>query len=173
MVDFSRSMRGALAGVVGAAVWAAQQPADKRVFHSGYDDVELLGKAVTRGQSWPVAGVALHLGNGAAFGAVYGQLRPFLPGPLLGRAVTAAMIEHLCLWPLGQLVDRYHPARGELTPLGDNARAFAQATWRHLVFGLVMGELERRLNPEGVDEPPEVPASSNGHGNIELAVGAA
>jgi hypothetical protein len=70
-------------------------------------------------------------------------------------------------------VDRYHPARKELTPLSDNARAFAQATWRHLVFGLVLGELERRLNPEGVDEPPEVPASSNGHGNIELAVGAA
>jgi hypothetical protein len=173
MVDLKRSINGAVAGAVGAAVWAAQQPADKRVFASDYDDVELLGKAVTRGEAWPVAGLALHLGNGAVFGAVYGQLRPFLPGPLVGRAVTAALIEHVALWPAGQLIDRYHPARGELTSLGDNARAFAQATWRHLLFGVVMGELERRLNPEGVDEPPEVPASSNGHGNIELAVGAA
>ncbi|MGI8750462.1 MAG: hypothetical protein ACR2J6_07935 [Thermoleophilaceae bacterium] len=173
MVYVKRSINGALAGAVGAAVWAAQQPADKRVFRSGYDDVELLGKAVTRGDAWPAAGVALHLGNGATFGALYGQLRPFLPGPLVARAVTAAMIEHLSLWPLGQLVDRYHPARKELTPLGNNARAFAQATWRHLVFGLVMGEIERRLNPEGMYEPPEVPVSSNGHGDIELAVGAA
>lgn len=173
MVDLTRSMKGALAGAAGAAVWAAQQPVDKRAFASSYDDVELLGKAVTRGDAWPAAGIALHLGNGAAFGAVYAQLRPFLPGPLVARAVTAAMIEHVALWPLGQLVDRYHPARKELTPLRDNARAFAQATWRHLVLGLVMGEVERRLNPEGVDEPPEVPVSSNGHGNIELAVGAA
>lgn len=173
MVDLTRSMKGALAGAAGAAVWAAQQPVDKRAFASSYDDVELLGKAVTRGDAWPAAGIALHLGTGAAFGAVYAQLRPFLPGPLVARAVTAAMIEHVALWPLGQLVDRYHPARKELTPLRDNARAFAQATWRHLVLGLVMGEVERRLNPEGVDEPPEVPVSSNGHGNIELAVGAA
>ena len=173
MVDLTRRMKGALAGAAGAAVWAAQQPVDKRAFASSYDDVELLGKAVTRGDAWPAAGIALHLGNGAAFGAVYAQLRPFLPGPLVARAVTAAMIEHVALWPLGQLVDRYHPARKELTPLRDNARAFAQATWRHLVLGLVMGEVERRLNPEGVDEPPEVPVSSNGHGNIELAVGAA
>lgn len=173
MVDLKRSINGALAGAVGAAAWAAQQPADKRVFASDYDDVELLGKAVTRGEAWPVAGLALHLANGAAFGAAYGQLRPFIPGPLVGRAVLAAMIEHVGLWPLARLSDRYHPARKELTPLGDNARAFAQATWRHLVFGLVVGELERRLNPDGLDEPPEVPVSSNGHGNIELAVGAA
>jgi hypothetical protein len=173
MVDLKRSLNGALAGGIAAGVWAFQQAADKRVFDSGYDDVELLGKAVTRGEAWPVAGAALHVGNGAAFGAVYGQLRPFLPGPLVVRAVTASMIEHVALWPLGHLVDRYHPARKELTPLGGNTRAFAQAAWRHLVFGLVLGELERRMNPEGVDEPPEVPVSSNGHGNLELAVGAA
>ena len=93
------------------------------------------------------------------------------PGPG-GRAVTASLTEHVSLWPLGSLVDRYHPARRELTRLGGNRRAFAQAAWRHLLFGLVLGELERRLNVEGVDEPPDVPASSNGHGNIELAVGA-
>jgi len=172
-MDVRRSVNGALAGAAAAAVWAAQQPADKRAFACGYDDVELLGKFVHRGQWWPAAGLALHVANGAAFGAVYAQARPFLPGPLAGRAVTAAMAEHVGLWPLGQLVDRYHPARGELTPLGGNRRAFAQATWRHLIFGLVLGELERRLNVEGVDEPPEVPVSSNGHGDIEIAVGAA
>lgn len=169
-----RSLNGAAAGTVAAAAWAAQQPADKRVFESGYDDVELLGKLVTRDQGWLLAGTAIHLQNGAVFGAVYSQLRPFLPGPPVARAVTMAMIEHVALWPLGRFSDRYHPARKQLTPLHGNSRAFAQAAWRHLVFGLVLGEVERRLNPEDVDEPPtEVPVSSNGHGDIELAVGVA
>jgi hypothetical protein len=158
---------------VAAAVWAAQQAADKRAFDSAYDDVELLGKLVTRGDAWPAAGLALHLGNGALFGATYSQLRPFLPGPLVVRAVTMAMAEHVALYPLGGLSDRLHPARSDLPKLWGNRRAFAQATWRHLLFGLVLGEIERRLNVEGVDEPPDVPASSNGHGNIEVAVGAA
>ena len=172
-MNLKRSLNGALAGSLAAAVWAAQQPADKRAFGSDYDDVELLGKAVTRGDAWPAAGVALHAVNGAVFGAAYSQLRPFLLGPPLLRAVTMSLAEHVALWPLGRLVDRYHPARKELTPLTGNTRAFAQAAWRHLLFGLIVGEVERRLNVEGADEPPEVPVSSNGHGNIELAVGAA
>jgi hypothetical protein len=166
-------MGGALAGAVAAGVWAAQQPLDKRVFGSRYDDLELLGKAVTRDSAWPVAGALLHLQNGAVFGAVYAPLRPFLPGPPLVSAVLAAMAENLGFWPLGRLVDRYHPARDELPRLAGNRRAFAQATWRHLLFGLVLGELERRLNPEDEYEPPPVPVSSNGHGSIEAAVGAA
>ena len=67
------------------------------------------------------------------------------------------------------------PARAELEPLQGNSRAFAQATWRHLLFGVVLAELERRLNDAAGYEPLEkIPASSNGHGNIEhAAVGAA
>jgi hypothetical protein len=166
-------LNGALAGVAGAAVWAAQQPLDKRLFGSGYDDVELLGKLVTRGDGWLPAGLALHLQNGAAFGAAYALARPFLPGPPLVSAMVAALTEHVGLWPLGRISDRHHPRRGELTSLSGNRRAFAQATWRHLLFGLVLGELERRLNAPDQFEPPAVPVSSNGHGNIEAAVGAA
>jgi len=158
---------------VAAGVWAAQQPLDKRLSGSRYDDVELLGKFATRGDAWPLAGVALHVVNGAAFGAVYALARPFLPGPPLAAATSAALAEHLALWPLGRLVDKHHPARDELEPMWDNTRAFAQSTWRHLLFGLVLGEIERRLNPEDEFEPPEVPVSSNGHGDIEqAAVGA-
>src|ERR671913_2515206 len=89
-----RSMRGAAAGAVGAAVWAAQEPLDKRVFGVDYSDVELLGKAVTRGDEWPAVGLAIHIANGAAFGAGYALAKPFLPGPAVGRAVIAAMAEH-------------------------------------------------------------------------------
>jgi len=173
-MELRRSVNGALAGGLAAAVWAAQQPVDKRVFGSDYDDVELLGKLVTGDSSWPAAGLALHTANGAVFGAVYAQLRPFLPGPPLASAVLAGMAENLATWPLGRVVDRYHPARAELPRLSGNRRAFAQVSWRHLVFALVLGELEQRLNaPSEAEEPPAVPVSSNGHGNIEMAVGAA
>src|SRR3954447_6955355 len=77
----SRSINGAVAGGVAAAIWAAQQPLDKRLFGTDYDDLAILGKAVTRGDEWPYVGLALHLVNGAIFGAVYAQLRPFLVGP--------------------------------------------------------------------------------------------
>jgi hypothetical protein len=52
-----------------------------------------------------------------------------------------ALGEHLALYPLNALVDRFHPARGEpgLPPLLSSRRAFAQATWRHLLFGMLLG----------------------------------
>jgi hypothetical protein len=169
-----RAINGAIAGGVAAAVWAAQQPLDKRAFGYGYDDVELLGKAVTTGPQWPVVGTALHIQNGMAFGAAYASLRPLLPGPPVVSGLAAGLVEHVALWPLGRFVDRYHPARGELTPLGTSLRSFAQATWRHALFGLVMGVVEARLNDRSADEPPPpVPVESNGHGSIEQAVAAA
>jgi hypothetical protein len=134
--------RGAAAGALAAGVWAIQQPLDKRLFLSGYDDVELLGKLLTRRALWPVPGAILHLLNGAVFGAGYAIVQPRLPGPPWARGVIAAQIEHLALWPLGRLTDRYHPARRELTTLTGNRRAFAQATWRHALFGLVLGEAQ-------------------------------
>jgi hypothetical protein len=174
-MELRRTVNGALAGAVAAAVWAAQQPLDKRLFGSDYDDVELLGKLVTRDSGWQAVGLALHMANGAVFGAVYALVRPLAPLPPLAAGATAGLAEHAGFWPVARLLDRHHPARSELEPLTGNSRAFAQATWRHLLFGLVLGELERRLNPEGEFEPLEsVPVSSNGHGNIErAAVGAA
>ena len=168
-----RSLNGALAGGVAAAVWAAQQPLDRRVFASGYDDVELLGKAVTRTREWPLVGLALHVQNGAAFGAMYAQLKPFLPGPPAVRGFIAGMVENFASWPLGRLVDGYHPARKDLPELQGNMRALAQATWRHALFGLILGVVEERLNAELTPEPPDVPVSSNGHGDIEVAAGVA
>lgn len=171
-IDRTRTLRGAVCGVVAAAVWSLQQPLDKLVFSSRYDDVELLGKAITRGEGWYPAGLALHLQNGAVFGAVYANIAPVLPlaPPLRGPAV--ALAEHLTLWPLGALSDRLHPARKELPSLAGNRRAFAQSTWRHILFGLVLGELERRLNaePEAAPPEPEADFSSNGHGSLEHAV---
>ena len=171
-LDRAQTLRGALAGAVAAGVWAAQQPLDKQVFGVDYDDTELLGKLVTRGAAWLPVGAALHVANGAVFGAAYANVAPRLPLPSWARGPAAAMVEHLSTWPLTGLVDSLHPARGDMPRLLGSPRAFAQATWRHLLFGVVLGELERRLNPP---EPPDMPdyeavVSSNGHGRFEPAV---
>jgi hypothetical protein len=172
-VDARRTLNGAIAGGIAAAVWAAQQAADKRAFKVDYDDVELLGKAVVKGEGWLAPGLALHVQNGAAFGALYTQLRPFLPGPPAVKGLTLATAEHLATWPALALVERFHPRAGEITKIRGNRNAFLQAAWRHALFGAILGEIEGRLNADSPDEPPEVPVSSNGHGHIELAVGAA
>jgi hypothetical protein len=169
VIDRAKTFRGAFAGAVAAGVWLAQQPLDKPVFGVDYDDSELLGKVFTRGSSWPVVGAAIHLGNGALMGAAYSNLAPRLPLPSWTRGPLVALAEHVVTWPLTIAVDRVHPARDEMPRLAGSARAFAQATWRHLLFGIVMGELERRLNaPPDRDIPPyEHVVSSNGHGKLE------
>jgi hypothetical protein len=169
VIDRAKTVRGAFAGAVAAGVWLAQQPLDKPVFGIDYDDSELLGKTITRGRAWPVVGAAIHLGNGALMGAAYSNVAPRLPLPSWSRGPILALAEHLATWPLTIAVDRVHPARDELPRLAASGRAFAQATWRHLVFGIVMGELERRLNaPADTDIPPyEHVVSSNGHGRLQ------
>jgi hypothetical protein len=130
-------MNGAKAGAIAALVWAAVEPFDRRVMRHDYSDVAVLGKAVTRSRGWPLAGLAMHAANGAVFGVAYEQVRR------RGiSAVTLALVEHTVLFPLGAIVDRRHPARGTegLAPLWSK-QAFAQATFRHLLFGALLGHL--------------------------------
>jgi hypothetical protein len=171
-LDRTRTLRGAVCGAVAAAAWGVQQPLDKLAFSSRYDDVELLGKALTRGDAWLPIGFGMHMAYGALFGAVYANIAPALPVPPTARGPVAALVEHVALWPLGAVTDRVHPARGELPKLSGNRVAFLQAAWRHLLFGLILGELERRVNPEPEPTPPtaESDYSSNGHGSLEHAV---
>jgi hypothetical protein len=163
-----------VSGAIAAVVWAAEQPLDKLLLGSCYDDVEVLGRAVVGGDAWYPAGLAIHIGNGALFGAVYSNLAPALPLPPVLRGPVAALTEHVAVWPLAPISDRFHPARKQLPQLSGNRRAFAQATVRHVVFGLVLGELERRLNAAPEPAPPAAPPdfSSNGHGSLEHAVSA-
>ena len=171
-IDRTRTLRGAVCGAVAATVWALEQPLDKLVTGSRYDDVELLGKALTRGDGWYPAGLAFHISNGAVFGGVYANVAPLLPLPPASRGPAAAVVQNAVFWPLGALSDRFHPARKQLPTLAGNRKAFLQSTWRHLLFGAILGELERRLNAEPEPAPPEAetPFSSNGHGSLEHAV---
>jgi len=130
--------RAAGAGAAAALVWAALEPLDRRLFRHDYSDVALLGKGVTRSRAWPVVGLAAHVANGAAFGLGYQALRRRRP---VG-AVRLALVESTVLFPLGAVIDRHHPARGEpgLAPLF-SVHGFVQATARHLVFGAVLAAL--------------------------------
>jgi len=170
-LDRAQTLRGALAGAVAAGVWAAQQPVDKRVFGFDYDDTELLGKLVTRGAAWMPVGAALHVANGAAFGALYANVAPSLPGPGAVRGAAAGLAEHLATWPGTLVIDRLSLGR-DFPKLWGDPRAFAQATWRHVLFGALLGELERRLNPPESDLEPidAAAAASNGHGSVEHLV---
>jgi hypothetical protein len=171
-LDATRTLRGAVSGAVASAVWALQQPLDKLVFSSRYDDVELLGKAFTRDSGWLPIGLGIHMANGALFGAVYANLAPAIPVSPKLRGPAAALAEHVALWPLVAVTDRLHPARSDLPRLRGNRAAYLQAAWRHLLFGVILGELERRINAEPEAEPPEPEThySSNGHGSLEHAV---
>ena len=146
------SLRGGVAGAVATVAMTLEQPLDKRLFDSKYDDdIEILGKLVTRGEYWRPIGTVLHVQNGAVLGVAYARLKPSLPGPPVLRGLLAALIEHVAAWPLTVLFDRYHPARNELPKLAASPRAFGQATIRHVVFGIVLGVLEDALNDRSAE----------------------
>jgi hypothetical protein len=112
-------MRGALAGAIAATVWGLQEPLDQRVFRCGYSDVKLIG--------FPV-----HVVNGALFGLAFDAVRRRVDVDQRRLALGLALAEHVTLWPLMGLVDRQ---------LVRSPRAFLQGTYRHALFGLVLGSL--------------------------------
>ncbi len=129
--------RGARAGILAAAVWAAAELPGRRISGTSYMDVRLLGRLVTRGRLWPLAGLVLHLGNGAAFGALFERAG----GRGWKQGVAAAEAENALLWVGMVVVDRVHPDRrsGEWPPLLTNARVLAQEAAAHALFGAVLG----------------------------------
>lgn len=133
--------RSAAAGAAAATAWGLQEPLDQAVLRYDYSDIALLGKLATRGPRWRAAGFAVHAVNGAAFGVFFEAARRTTGLEPRRLAVGLALAEHLTLFPLSILVDRYHPARGEpgLPPIARSPRAFVQATWRHWLFGTLLG----------------------------------
>jgi hypothetical protein len=156
--DGTRTLRGALAGAAAAGVWLLQQPLDQRIFEWPHDDAELLGRLSGTDTT---TGALLHVATGALFGAVYTRVAPALPMPARLRGPAAGLLEHLASWPLTSLV------APEMT---SSPRAFAQSTWRHVLFGFVLGELERRLNPPRLEPVSDEAVASNGHGSAEHLV---
>ena len=89
--------------------------------------------------------MAIHLANGAFFGVVYDEARRRTSADSRKLALAMALAEHLALYPLSYFVDHHHPSRGKpgVAPLF-SLRGFGQATWRHALFGLVLGRVTER-----------------------------
>ena len=122
----SPRVRAAAAGSVAAVVWGLQEPLDQRVFGCDYSDVLFLGRGRRS------LGFVVHAANGALFGLAFDAVRRRVDVDQRGLALALALGEHLALWPFISLVDR---------SLVTSPRAFAQATYRHALFGFVLGRL--------------------------------
>jgi hypothetical protein len=122
----SSRVRAAVAGSVAAVVWGLQEPLDQRVFGCDYSDVLFLGRGHRS------VGFVVHAANGALFGLAFHAVRRRVDVDQRRLALALAIGEHLTLWPFISLVDR---------SLVTSPRAFAQATYRHALFGFVLGRL--------------------------------
>jgi hypothetical protein len=134
-------VHAALAGATAAAVWAAAEPALRRILGTPYPAVRLIGAPLSQ-RHWRLIGTTIHVLNGAAAGIAFRRLG--LRGWRAG--VAAAQIENAALWPGMVVVDRFHPDRrsGAWPPLLRNPRVFAQEVAVHAIFGGVLGALVRR-----------------------------
>ncbi len=122
----SPRVRAAAAGAVAAAVWGLQESLDQRLFGCDYSDVLFLGRGRRS------LGFAAHVANGALVGVAFDAVRRRTDVDERRLALALALGEHVALWPFISLVD------GRLVT---SPRAFAQATYRHALFGLVLGRL--------------------------------
>ena len=118
--------QSAAAGAFAALVWGLQEPLDQRLFGCDYSDVLFLGRGRRS------LGFAAHMANGALFGVAFDAMRRRVDVDQRRLALALALGEHVVSWPLISLVDRR---------LVTSPRAFAQATYRHALFGLVLGRV--------------------------------
>jgi hypothetical protein len=122
----SPRLQAASAGALAAVVWGLQEPLDQRVFGCSYSDIALLGRGRRS------LGFVVHAANGAVFGVAFDAVRRRVDVEPRRLALALALTEHVATWPLIGVVDR---------DLVTSPRAFAQSTYRHALFGLVLGRL--------------------------------
>jgi hypothetical protein len=129
-------LRGAFAGALAAALWAAAEPTLGRVFNTSYSDRRLLQGLARTTLS---GALVLHVCNGAVFGAAFERLGG--RGPLRGMLV--APVENLVLWPGMTVAQRIHPScrDGEWPPLFRSRRIFAYEIAGHALFGALLGSM--------------------------------
>ena len=122
----SRRLRAVAAGAAAAVIWGLQEPLDRRVFGCDYSDVEFLGRGRRS------VGFVVHAANGALFGVLFDLVRQRVDLDQRGLAIGLALAEHMAFWPLIVVVDR---------ALLTSPSAFAQSTYRHALFGILLGRL--------------------------------
>lgn len=140
-----RDLHAALAGAVAAGAWVAAEPAIRRVAGGTHRELRLISGLLSPNGGSDGLGLAVHLANGAAFGAAFSRLG----GHGIRRAVVAAQVENAILWPGMAVADRVHPdvRSGTWPNLLTDRGTIAQEIGGHLVFGVVLGALIRRPSP--------------------------
>jgi hypothetical protein len=136
------------AGLAAGFAYLAAQEVDRRFANPRSNDLILVGGLVTaRPSLWRPLGLVNHMLASVTFAFIFDWLvAPRLWGPNWLRGLLTFQTENALSWPLVLLIDRFHPAvkAGEMAPL-NRPIYFAQAAWRHLAFGVVLGWL---LAPE-------------------------
>ncbi|MCC6989542.1 MAG: hypothetical protein IT181_11125 [Acidobacteria bacterium] len=160
--------RALVAGGAGAVAYLAAQELDRKVANPRSNDLILLGGMVTRKERcWTPLGMVMHLLAGASFGVIFeAVVAPRLRGPYWLRGILMAQAENASLWPLVLMLDRTHPAvrSGALAPMNTPVY-FAQAVWRHLALGAVMGLILGAPDAEAANESEEAGAAPNASGS--------
>ncbi len=144
-----RPGRAAAAGLVATAAYSIAMETDKYITDNHFNDVTfiegLLGDTGASSPRTAALAWALHFLNGAMLAEVYAAIcKRFLPGPNWLKGMIFGGVFIAAVWPITPFVDRYHPMikSGQLPHLA-NWAAFWQNVLRHLVFGLVLGLLDR------------------------------
>lgn len=129
--------RGAVAGATAAGVWALAEIPLSRATDTGFTDVALLGRCTgLSGRRANAVGLAVHLANGAAFGALFSAAG----GRGARTGFVAAQVEGTLLWPVMRIIDPEHFTK----------RVFAQEVLTHGLFGVVLG----LALPRSASRPP-------------------
>ena len=144
------------AGLAAGTAYLVAQEIDRRITNPRSDDLILVGGLVTRRPDlWRRLGLVNHMLASVTFGLLFHWIvAPRLPGPYWLRGLLTFQAENAATWPLVLLIDRFHPAvkTGDMAPL-NRPIYFAQAAWRHLAFGVVLGAL---LTPPGKNDAIKV-----------------
>lgn len=138
----SRAISGAIAGIVGGLAHAAMNEIDRRVLNYNADDLLLLGGIASDDRRVArIVGLGMHLNFAAIFGATYAiVLKPRNDEDAMKKGLGFALAEHAGLFPLGIIVDKYHPCvkPGECDPFF-TPTSFVEASLRHIALGIGIG----------------------------------
>lgn len=132
--------QGALAGIAGAAAWAAVEPVLAWALRTRYSDVEYTGRLLTRGRGWVATGLAAHTAAGAAFGAAMATAGVHDTR----RSLAVAEIENVLAWPGMALLAAARDGRPSKPRLGD-MRTFVQCAITRAVYAVVYAAAHRRI----------------------------
>jgi hypothetical protein len=140
-------LSGTIAGFVAGGAYLVVAGIDNRISGQRLYDLQLLARPFVRSRRRANAlGAAIHAGNSAALGALYGvAIEPHIPGPGAVKGIIFVLIEGTVLYPILAL-ERRHPAvrEDEIGPYW-TWKSFLWNWPRHFAYGMTLGWLYQKL----------------------------